>query len=166
MHDHTGRQTEETVELAHRGRVALGEVVVDGNDMHALAGQRIEVDRKGRHQRLAFTGLHFGDGALVQDHGTGQLHIKGSHVQNTARRLAGDGKSRDQQIVQRFAVRKLLAELRRLCRQRVVGKSLGGFLQRIDGCDLAFIGADAAFICRTEQFAGYSAEADHLTGPF
>ena len=43
---------------------------------------------------------------------------------------------------------------------------LVGFFQRIDGCDLAFIGADAAVICRTEQLAGYSAETDHLTGPF
>ncbi len=166
VHDDAGRQPEEAVEPAHRGRVALGEIVVDGDDMHALAGECVEVDRKGRHQRLAFTGLHFGDGAAMKDHGAGQLHVEGAHVQNTARRFTGDSESRDQKIVQRFAVGKLLAKLRRLCRQRLIGQSLGGLFQRIDGCDLAFIGADAAFICRTEQLAGYSAETDHLTGPF
>lgn len=102
----------------------------------------------------------------MQNHGAGQLHVEGAHVQNAARCLASDGEGRDQQIVQRLAVGKLLAEFRGLGRQRFVGKCLGGFFQRIDGCDLAFIGADAAFICRTEQLAGYSAETDHLTGPF
>ncbi|MND35728.1 hypothetical protein D3C80_263720 [compost metagenome] len=166
VNNDAGGEAEEAVKPAHGGGVALGKVVVDGNDMHALAGERVEVDRKRCHQRLAFTRLHFGDGAAVQDHTARQLHVEGTHVENTARCFAGHGKSRDQQVVQRLAVCQLLAELGGLGRQRFVGECLGGLFQRIDGCDLAFIGADAAIICRTEQLAGYTAETDHLTGPF
>ena len=102
----------------------------------------------------------------MQNHAAGQLHVEGAHMQNAARCFAGNGESRDQQVVQRLAIGKLLAEFRRLGRQRFIGERLGGLFQRIDGCDLAFIGADAAVICRTEQLAGYSAETDHITGPF
>jgi hypothetical protein len=59
--DDAGGEAEEAVELAHRRGVALGEVVVDGDDMHALAGERVQVDGEGGHQRLAFAGLHLGD---------------------------------------------------------------------------------------------------------
>ena len=37
--DDAGGQAEEAVDAAHPFGVALGEVVVDGNDMDALAGQ-------------------------------------------------------------------------------------------------------------------------------
>ena len=166
MNDDAGGEAEEAIEPAHRGGVALGEVVVDGDDVHALAGERVEVHRKSGHQRLAFTRFHLGDGAAVQDHAACQLHVEGTHAENAARCFAGHGKCRDQQVVECLAVCQLLAELGGLGRQRFVGERLGGFFQRIDGCDLAFIRADAAIICRTEQLAGYSAETDHLTGPF
>ena len=64
VHDDAGGEAEETVDLAHPARVAAGEIVVDGDDMDALAGQRVEVDGKGGDQRLAFAGLHFGDAGL------------------------------------------------------------------------------------------------------
>ena len=54
-------QAEEAVDLAHPLGVALGQVVVDGDDVDALAGERVEIDRQGRDQRLAFAGVHFGD---------------------------------------------------------------------------------------------------------
>jgi hypothetical protein len=39
-------QAEEAIEAAHPFGVAAGEVVVDGDDMDALAGERVEVDGK------------------------------------------------------------------------------------------------------------------------
>ena len=46
-------------------RGVLGQVVVDGDDVHALAVEGVEVGRGGG-QGLALTGLHLGDVAEVQ----------------------------------------------------------------------------------------------------
>ncbi len=42
---HAHVQAEEVVQLAHLGGVTPGQIVVDGDHMHTLAGERIEVDR-------------------------------------------------------------------------------------------------------------------------
>ena len=55
------RQAEEAVEPAHPLGVAAREVVVDGDDVHALALERVQVRGERRDQRLAFAGLHLGD---------------------------------------------------------------------------------------------------------
>ena len=55
------RHPEEAVEAAHPLRVAAGQVVVDRDDVHALAFERVQVGGQGRDQRLAFAGLHLGD---------------------------------------------------------------------------------------------------------
>ena len=52
-------QAQKVVELAHPLGVAIGQIVIDGDDMNTLAGQGVEVDRHGGGQRLAFTGSHF-----------------------------------------------------------------------------------------------------------
>ena len=44
--DHAHLEAEEAVHPAHPLRVALGQVVVDRDDVHALAGQRVEVGRE------------------------------------------------------------------------------------------------------------------------
>ncbi len=44
VHDDADREPEELVDRAHPGGVALGEVIVDGHDMDAAAGERIEID--------------------------------------------------------------------------------------------------------------------------
>ena len=43
--------------------------------MNALAGQSIEIGGQGGDQRLALTGLHFGDIAAMQHHAADQLHV-------------------------------------------------------------------------------------------
>ena len=64
------------VDLAHPFGVAAGEVVVDRDDVDALAGERVEIDRQRGDQRLAFAGPHLGDGALVQHHAADQLDVE------------------------------------------------------------------------------------------
>ena len=64
--DQAHRQAQKAVDLAHPLAVALGQVVVDGDDVHALAGQGVEVGGQGGHQGFAFTGLHFGDAPLME----------------------------------------------------------------------------------------------------
>ena len=104
-------EPEELVDLAHPLAVARGEVVVDGHDMDAAAGQRVEIDRQRRDQRLAFAGLHLGDAAFVQDHAADHLHVEMALPDGALRRLADRRKGRHQDVVERRAVGDLLLEL-------------------------------------------------------
>ena len=75
-HDHADAQPEQIVDGAHPAGVAAGEVVVDGDDVHALALEGVEVGGERGDQRLALAGLHLGDAALVQDHAADQLDVE------------------------------------------------------------------------------------------
>jgi len=56
------------------GRVLFGvpgdQVVVDGDDVHSLALQGVQVGRQGGHQRLALPRAHLCNLALMEDHPT------------------------------------------------------------------------------------------------
>ena len=163
VHDDADAESEEVVELAHPLGVALGEVVVDGNDVDAAAAERVEIDGQGGDQRFAFAGLHFGDLALVQNHAADQLHIEVAHVQDAAAGFADDGEGFGQQVVEDFfdggeaigldlleavgvglgfvgdaaePVLDALAEFVGLGAQFVVGQLLHRRLERVDGLDL------------------------------
>ena len=124
VHDHADGEPEEAVDLAHPLGVALGEVVVDGDDMHALAGERVEIDRQRRDQRLAFAGLHLGDAAFVQDHAADQLHVEMALAERALGGLAAGRERRHQDVVERLAVGELLPELVGARAQRLVGELL------------------------------------------
>ncbi len=79
--DATAGQAEETVDPAHEVRLVFGEVVVHGDDVDASAGQGVEVGRRGGHEGLAFTGLHFGDVAQVEGGATHELDVEVTHAQ-------------------------------------------------------------------------------------
>ena len=135
MLDDANRHPKEPVDAAHPFRVATREVVVDRDDMDALALERIEVGRKGRDERLALAGLHLGDLAAMEDDAADQLHVEVPHVQHAAAGLADDGKGFRNQIVKRRAATapaEPLPEFGGLRAQRVVGQAL----------DLGFLGVD------------------------
>ena len=103
-------QAEELVEAAHPLRVALGQVVVDRDDVDALAVERVQVAGQGGDQRLAFAGLHFGDLAVVQHHAADQLDVEMAHVEDAAAGLADHGEGFDQKVVERGALGDSLFE--------------------------------------------------------
>ena len=70
------RQAEAVVDGAHPLGVALGEVVVDGDEVGAFAGEGVEVDREGGGERLALACLHLGDLALVEDDAAEDLDVE------------------------------------------------------------------------------------------
>ena len=78
----------EAVELeehAHPLGVALGEVVVDGDDVDALAGQCVEIDGEGGDEGFTLAGGHLGDFAAVEHDAADELdvvvdHVPGDHV--------------------------------------------------------------------------------------
>ena len=95
-------QSEKLVEPAHPFRVASGQVVVHGDDVDAFASERIQICGQRGDQRLSFTGLHFGDLALVQHIPADELHIEVPHVQNALAGFADDGKGFGQKVVERL----------------------------------------------------------------
>ena len=107
------RQAEKAVDLAHPLGVAVGEVVVDGDDMDALAGERVEIDRQGRDQGLAFAGLHLGDHAAMQHDAAHQLHVEMALAERAFGRLAHGGEGIGQQIVELRPIGEPLPELPR-----------------------------------------------------
>ena len=158
VHDHAGGQAEKLVDFAHPFGVALGEVVIDGHDVHAAPVQRVEIDRQGRDQRLAFAGPHFRYPALVQHHPTDKLDVEMALPEGALGRLPHGREGGHQQIVERLAFGELLAERLRARPQLLVGKRRDLGLQCIDRGDPRPVGADAPVICRAENLAGDSAE--------
>lgn len=159
MDDHAGGEAEERVDLAHPAGVAAGEVVVDGDDVDALAGERVEVDRKRCHQRLAFTGLHLGDVALVQHHAADELDVEMALAERALGGLAHSGEGRHQDVVERLAVGELLLEFGGARLQGLVGE-FGDFrFQRVDGVDAGLVSLHPPVVGGAEKLAGE--RADH-----
>jgi len=100
------------VDAPHHLRLVLGQVVVDRDDVDPAAGERVEVGRSDRDERLALTGLHLGDVAHVQRRATHDLDVEGPQAQHPPGRLADRGERLGQQVVQRLAVGQPLLELR------------------------------------------------------
>ena len=163
MHDHPDLEPEEVVDLPHPFGVALGEVVVHRHHVHPAAAERIEIDRKRRHQRLAFAGLHLRDPALVQDHPADELDVEMPLPQRPLRRLTAGGKGRHQDVVQARALRDLLLERLRARPQRLVRQTRQFLLQRVDLRNARQISLDPPLVRRTKQLAGN--HADHAVSP-
>ena len=108
--DQTDLQAHEAIDLAHPLRVSLGKIVVDGDDVHALALEGVEVGGQNGDQGFALAGLHLGNAALVQNDAADELDPVRPHAQNAPRGLPHGGKRLGQKIVQRLAVCKPLFE--------------------------------------------------------
>ena len=91
VNNHAHREAEEPIELAHPFGVALGQIVVDGDHVHAASAEGIEIDRESGDQGFAFARLHFRDHALVLHHAPDQLHIEVAHVEHPASSLTHHG---------------------------------------------------------------------------
>ena len=123
------------IDAAHPLGVALCQVIVDGNDMHALAGDSVEVAGQGGDKGLAFAGLHLGDMALVKRHGADELHIKVAHAHGALGSLAHGGKGLGEHIVERLAVGVALTELIGLGAELLLGHLLKLGLKTVDLVD-------------------------------
>ena len=135
MHDQTNGQPQKAVELAHFLTVTACQIVIDRNHMNAFARQGIEVYRQRCHERLAFTGTHFGNAALMQAHTADELHVKMAHAQRAARSLTYNGKRLRQQVVKRFARCQPFLKLICITRQLVICQILHLRFEGIDFFD-------------------------------
>ena len=146
------RQPQIVVEPTHPLGIALREVVVDRDQMDALPGQGVEVDRQGPGQRLALAGPHLGDLAFVQREPADQLHVEVPHPERALRRLAHGGEGLGQQRLERLAGRVPGLELVRLILQRVVGQRRHGGLERVDVDDRPPVLLQQSLVATAEDF--------------
>ena len=133
--DHADRHAQKAVDPPHPLGVAAGQVVVDRDDVHALAFESVEIRRKRGDQRLAFAGLHLGDLALVQHGAANELDVEVPHVQHAAARLAHDGEGLGHEVVERLAPGQPLAERGRLGAQLFVAERADRRLECVDFAD-------------------------------
>ena len=96
-------EAHEAVDLAHPLAVAPGEVVVDRDDVDALAGDGVQVGRQDGDEGLALAGLHLRDAALVEDDAAYELDAEGLHAQHAPGGLAHGGEGLRQHVVQVLA---------------------------------------------------------------
>lgn len=98
-------EAEELVHPAHHLGVALGQVVVDRDQVHTLAGERVEIRGQGADEGLALAGLHLGDVAEVQGGTAHHLDVVVALSEDALRGLTDGRECFGKQVVQALAVR-------------------------------------------------------------
>ncbi len=120
------------IDGSHPAGVAARQVVVHGDQVDALAGERVEVEGQAGHQRLAFARLHLGDLSLVQHDAAHHLDVEVAEADRAPARLAAQRERLDQQLVQVMPFARLLAERVRAGAQGFVVELLELGLERVD----------------------------------
>ena len=103
--------TEEFVYFAHPLGVALRQVVVHGDYMHAVAGEGVEVGGQSLGYGLAFARLHLGYTALMQHYAAQKLYVVMPLAYGALCGLADYGECLRQQVVLGLAVIQACPEL-------------------------------------------------------
>ena len=91
---------------AHPFGLVLGEVVVDGDDVHAVAAQGVEVRRQRRDEGLALAGLHLRDVAEVQRGAAHDLDVERALAEDPPGRLPHRGEGLGHQVVEGLTRRR------------------------------------------------------------
>ena len=165
--DDADGESEEAVDLAHPFGVALGEVIVDGDDVDAVAGEGVEVAREGGDEGFAFARLHLGDLALVEGHAADHLDVEVAHADDAAAGLANDGEGFGEELVEDgffggdtgFVVRNAFdcsgdagAKFSGLGGELLVGERLERVLEGVDLREHGEHALDGAFVGGAEDF--------------
>ena len=133
--DDPDADAEQLVDRAHPLRVAAGQVVVDGDQVDAVAAQRVQDDRQRGGERLALAGLHLRDRAVVQHHAADQLHVEVALAQRALGGLAREREGLGQELVERLAGTRALAQLVGALAKLLVRVQLELGLEVVDAAD-------------------------------
>ena len=120
--------------------------------MHALAGQRIEIDRQRGRQGFAFAGAHLGNFAVVQRHAAQHLHVEVPHLHDALAALADHGKGFREDFIQGLALGDTVYELPGLGTQLLIIERFKLRLQCIDLLDGFTVGFEQAVVAAAENF--------------
>ncbi len=151
VHDDADGHTEELINLTHPLGVAAGKVVIHRDDVDALAGERIQINRGRGDQRLALASAHFGNRALVQHEPAHELDIEVALLERPLGGLAHGGESGRNEIVERLAGLEFSPQFFCLRAQLIVGQGLEFGLQRIDGGDRGPVAFEPAVVGRAKD---------------
>ena len=154
-------QPQEVVDVTHPLGVTGGEIVVDRDQVRAVSGQCVQVQRQRRDQRLTFTGLHLGDISLMKRQTADDLHIVVAHPQRSLARLSHDREGLVEDIFEVCAVVEFLSKLRGLRLELGVGERLDATLEAVDLVDVGSSVFDVALVSGAEYLFQ---EVEH-TGP-
>ena len=161
VHDAANRQAEKPVDLAHPFGVALGEVIVHRDDVHAAARKSIEISGERGDERFAFARLHFGNLALVQHHAAHELHVEVTLAKRALCALADCRKGFRQQVVEAFAIGETLPELDRFGAHLFVGQGREFGLERVDRRNSRIIAFQAPIVGAAEDLGCKRAKRNH-----
>jgi hypothetical protein len=142
---------ERLVDRPHPLGVALCQVVVHGDELDVHAGERVQVEGQRRDERLALTGFHLGDPALVQHHAADQLDVEVAHAYGALGGLADARKGLGQKVVEVLALVEALAELLGLGAQGVVGERGDLVLEGVDLVDALMQPLEGATLARAQD---------------
>ena len=171
--DDADGEAEEAVDLAHPFGVAFGEVVVDGDDVDAVAGEGVEVAGQRGDEGLAFAGLHLCDFALVEGHAADHLDVEVAHADDAAAGFADDGEGFGEEVVEDgffggdegVGVGNTFggggdagAEFDGFGGELGVGELLGGLVKTVDLSEHGEHTFDGAFVAGAEDFGEYGVE--------
>ena len=120
------------VDPAHPLAVALGEVIVHGNDVDSPTCDGIEIRRERSNERLAFASLHLGDHAPVQGDATHDLLIEVTHPLRPLRSLPHGGEGLGEQLVEGLAPLITISEVRGYAMQFLVRHGFEALREGID----------------------------------
>ena len=130
MHDNAYGHAHKAEDVSHPLALKFGQIVVDGDDMHAFAGQGVQIGGQGGGVGFALAGFHLGNAALMQADAADDLHRKQALAVHAPYGLAKRGESVGQNLVQRFAVLQAGLQFRGFGLQLLVCQGLAGILQR------------------------------------
>ena len=160
--DHADGESERLVDGAHPLRVAFGQIVVDGDDVDAPPGQRVQIRRQRRHERLALAGRHLGDCSGVEHHATDQLDVEVPHADRAARRLTADGERLTQDLVDGLTPGEPLPELVGLRAEPRFVERLQRRFESVDGDDGRHHPLDVALVLGAEDLLQQSVDHDEV----
>src|SRR5262245_2426782 len=157
MLDDADAHAEEAIQTSHPLRVTACQVIVDGDDVHAFAFERVQIRRQSSDERLAFTRLHLGDLSAVKHHAADQLHVEMPHVQHALARLANHSERLDEHVVERLTASDARLELLGLLTKLFVSERLDLRFERTDLGDERAEALDFALVLRADDLR------EHLT---
>ena len=94
--------------------------------------ERVQIEREGRDERLALTGLHLGDVPLMEDDPAHHLDVEHALLRLAPARLARRRVGLEEELVERLPVLEPLTQPRGRSAQLLVGELLDVRLQRGD----------------------------------
>ncbi len=151
--DDTDGESEEAINGRHPVRIALRQILVDGDDVNALRRQRVQVSRQRGDERLTLTGAHFRDLAEVQRLTADELHIEVPHPERAPCGLPNGRECLRKQVIERLSPLQAAAKFSGFPSQLLVVEGPEGLFERIRAGNIFRIAMQNPLVAAAEQLS-------------